>query len=292
MGYRTHCYDLCLLGCLVGSSAALGEDLANLDKRQFHLLNPTPRTLLRPMSTDRPDKTETPYTVDAGHFQVEMDVVTYGADRESVGGRTVEAEGWGFFPANLKLGLRHNVDLHVMLPGYTSSRVEDHGEPAVERARGFGDVVLRSKANVWGNDGGPTALGVMPFVKLPTNEDGLGNNSVEGGLIVPLAVELPRGWDMGLMAEVDVVRNRFDGGYHPEFVQTVAFGHDIVGRLGGYVEFFSQVSAERGGVWIGTVGLGLTYAISGDLQLDAGVNVGVTRAGEDINPFLGVSYRF
>ena len=39
---------------------------------------------------------------------------------------------------------------------------------------------------------------MMPFIKSPTNQDGLGNTSVEGGVIFPLAVELPwglRAWD-------------------------------------------------------------------------------------------------
>jgi hypothetical protein len=39
------------------------------DKSAFSLFNPTPRELMREMSTDRPDTTESPYTVDAGHFQ-------------------------------------------------------------------------------------------------------------------------------------------------------------------------------------------------------------------------------
>ena len=66
----------------------------------------------------------------------------------------------------------------------------------------------------------------------------------------------------------------------------------IVGKLGGYVEFFSLVSAERGADWIGTVDAGLTYALTDDIQLDAGVNVGVTRAADDINLFFGISMRF
>jgi hypothetical protein len=36
----------------------------------------------------------------------------------------------------------------------------------------------------------------------------------------------------------------------------------------------------------------VTYAVTDDIQLDAGVNIGVTRSAEDINPFLGVSWRF
>ncbi len=52
-----------------------------LDKSHFNLFNPTPRELMRELSTDRPDKTESPYTVDAGRVQVELDLVTYTSDR-------------------------------------------------------------------------------------------------------------------------------------------------------------------------------------------------------------------
>jgi hypothetical protein len=65
-----------------------------------------------------------------------------------------------------------------------------------------------------------------------------------------------------------------------------------VGELSGYVEFFSSVSTEDDSEWIGTVDLGLTYGVSADIQLDAGVNIGVTRAADDINPFVGISWRF
>ena len=45
------------------------------DKSKYHLFHPTPDRLLRDLSTDRPDLTESPYTVDAGHFQIETDFV-------------------------------------------------------------------------------------------------------------------------------------------------------------------------------------------------------------------------
>ncbi|HTL78180.1 MAG TPA: hypothetical protein VL136_02145, partial [Candidatus Babeliales bacterium] len=41
------------------------------DKSHYTLFNPTPIDLRRPYNTDRPSKTDSPYTVDAGVFQVE-----------------------------------------------------------------------------------------------------------------------------------------------------------------------------------------------------------------------------
>ena len=40
------------------------------------------------------------------------------------------------------------------------------------------------------------------------------------------------------------------------------------------------------------LGTGITYAATDNIQLDAGVNVGVTSAADRINPFVGLSTRF
>src|SRR6516162_8634998 len=54
------------------------------DKSQYTLLNPTPRDLWRPYNTDRPSKTDSPYTIDAGVFQVESDVWNWHLDEPDV----------------------------------------------------------------------------------------------------------------------------------------------------------------------------------------------------------------
>jgi len=40
------------------------------------------------------------------------------------------------------------------------------------------------------------------------------------------------------------------------------------------------------------LGTGLTYAVSDNVQLDAGINFGVTSAADRFNPFVGISTRF
>jgi hypothetical protein len=40
------------------------------------------------------------------------------------------------------------------------------------------------------------------------------------------------------------------------------------------------------------VDFGLTYELTPNIQLDAGINVGVTKAAPDFNPFVGLSWRF
>lgn len=262
------------------------------DRRAYNLFNPTPREHMRPMATDRPDKTESPYTLDAGHFMFEMDVATYTYDRDRSAGADVRTQGWAIAPVNLKLGLTNDIDLQVIIEPYSRVRTDDRAAGTIERQSGFGDITTRLKVNLWGNDGGTTAFAIMPFLKFPTNQDGLGNKSVEGGVIFPLAVELPHGWGLGMQTEVDFLRTENGGGYHASFLNSITLGHDIVGNLAGYMEFFSEVSTQRNTPWVGTFDVGLTYAVTENIQLDAGINIGVTESAPDFNPFLGLSWRF
>jgi Putative MetA-pathway of phenol degradation len=261
------------------------------DKSTYNLFNPTPRELMREMSTDRPDQTESPYTVDAGHFQMEMDFVNATFDRDKSGGGDVRTEVWGVAPLNLKLGLLNNVDIQFVLDTYTHSRVEDRVANTVDRASGFGDLQTRLKINLWGNDGGSTAFAMMPFVKWPLPESSLRNGETEGGVIFILGYELPAGWGSAVMTEFDFVSDGA-GGYEAEFVNSITFSHDIVGDLGGYVEFFTVTGSAPGFKWQGQVDVGLTYALNKNTQLDLGCNFGVTKAAPDFNPFVGLSWRF
>lgn len=265
---------------------------ASENLRQNWLLHPTPSTSLREMSTDRPDKTESAYTVDAGHFQIESDLVTYSRDHDTSGGADTLVEGWTFAALNLKAGITDWMDVQLVLDSYSHVTTNDRIARRKVTQSGFGDLTTRVKMNLWGNNGGSTALAVMPYATFPTSEEDLGSDKIQGGLIVPLAVDLPWGWGMGLMTEVDIVADDPGDDHTADFVNTVTFSHDIVGNLGGYVEFFSQVSAEARYEWIGTFDLGLTYAITENVQLDAGVNIGVTDSADDINPFLGLSWRY
>ncbi len=270
---------------------ALAQANEPAGKSNYHLFNPTPRELMRELSTDRPDQTESPYTVDAGHFQIEMNFANGEIDRDQSNGTDMHSQIWGFGSMNLKAGLLNNVDIQFVLDGYVRSREKDLVANQVTDDSGFGEVQTRLKINLWGNDGGRTAFAIMPFVKWPLSQSSLRNGKTEGGVILPLAVELPRGWGMGVMTEFDFVRDG-GGGYDTEYFNTITFSHDIAGNLGGYVEFAALITPESGADWQGQVDVGFTYGLDENTQLDFGCNFGVTTSAPDYNPFVGISLRF
>jgi hypothetical protein len=256
------------------------------DKSASSLLRPTPDADLRDLATDRPDKTESPYTVDAGRFQVEMDLVAYTRDKpDGITTHTLDV-----VPFNVKVGLTNRSDLQI---GYdTFSRVRTKAAGLNERDRGSGDVVVRLKHNIWGNDGGATALAVMPFVKLPVGTLSDLNDDVEGGVIVPFAIDLGGGFGLGMMTEVDILRRENGGGYAPVFVNSAALGFELTERIGLFAEVFVERSAEHGVETVVTLGGGVTYAATENLQLDTAVNFGATDAADDLNILVGLSQRF
>jgi hypothetical protein len=265
------------------------------DKSCYNLFHPTPRELMREMSTDRPDKTESAYTLDAGHFQFEMDSFAFSRDRRNPDNDGTKVDSYTFAATNLKLGLTNNIDLQFVFEPHNIQKTrarDDDGVVFHETREGFGDLTSRVKFNIWGNDGGMTALAIMPFITVPTSQDDLGTNKVEGGIIVPLAVALPCEFNMGVMTEVDFIRNEDADRHDAVLINSITFSHSLIGELNGYVEFFSAVNTAKASEWEGTVDVGFTYGLTDDIQLDAGVNVGVTRSAEDVNPFLGLTMRF
>lgn len=234
-----------------------------------------PAAELRPLSTDRPDTTESPFTVDAGHFQFEMEIASWSRD-----GRDRE---FSLGELNAKVGLDASKDLQLVLPLY--SHVRDGGE-------GFGDIEVRLKWNLWGDDGGSTAFAVMPFLKLPTAHGDLGNGQYEGGVILPFAFDGPVGWSFGTQAEIDLAAAEDGHGYHPAFLASFTSSHDLTEKTGIFLELVGILSADPDRNFEAYFNTGMTWALSPVWQLDGGVRVGLTSAATDFTPFVGASTKF
>ena len=277
----------CALLSLTLGAAAQETNSVPPDKSGYNLFNPVPENLMRDLSPDRPDVTESPYTVDAGHYQLEMDFANFTYDKS--GGATTKA--WDVGDFNFKAGLLNNVDLQLVYDNYLNVHTQDSSGKSTTQS-GFGDFTTRLKVNLWGDDGGKTAFALLPYVTFPTSTDGLGNNGVEGGVIFPLAVSLPHDFDLSLETAASYMKNDDDGGYHEEFIASASLDHQIIGKLSGFMEFFSNFTAESHSSWVGTVDTGLEYLVTKNIQLDLDCYFGVTPAAAEYNPFCGITVRF
>jgi hypothetical protein len=60
--------------------ARADDETASVKKTEYSLFNLVPDAQLRDFSTDRPGKSHSSKTVDAGHFQIESDFIIYTRD--------------------------------------------------------------------------------------------------------------------------------------------------------------------------------------------------------------------
>ncbi len=271
--------------CLAIASAAQAQD-----KDQYTLFNPTPVDRMRPFNTDRPTKSNVPYTVDAGHFQYEGDVFIYGYD--SITTPDTNITSWVVGNPTFKAGLRNNLDVEVNFSAYNNIRSQTRSDGSSVSVGGVGDLVTRAKLNLFGNDGGDSALAVIPFVKWPTAPQGVGNRFVEGGLAAPLAVTLPLGLTGILMAEADYQKNPNDAGYHVNFPALINLNRQVVDGVTAYAEIYANWSTHPDVRDIYTVDFAVAWSPLPNFQLDVGINIGLNAAATPYQLYMGVAQRF
>jgi hypothetical protein len=247
----------------------------------------------RELSTDRPDKTESPYTVETGGFQFELNLASLRfQDTELSDSRTLK-ERHGSFGGILKYGLASDIDLQFVV-GYEGVSSWIEGSPARAGqskfpSLGIADPGLRLKINLTGNDGGSPAVALMPYIFIPVGEKQATADDWQGGLIIPAALETGSALDFGFMVELDALAD--EEGHHPEFVTSATTAFGLLGSLRAYLELFQQVDLRGDTPWEPTFDTGFTYGIGANMQLDLGINIGLNGHADDFSPFLGFSFR-
>lgn len=268
---------LSVAGCSVGATEAM------VDKRDYSWRTPVPENQMREMSTDRPDATESPFTIDPGHVQLEMNFASYARENEN-GDRLTE---WEAAPFNLRFGITANFEAGFFLVPFRTETEKLAGGARLRRS-GVGDTTLRGKWNFNGNDGGDSAWGLIVDVKLPTASDGMSNDKLEGAVTLPVAFTLGAGWEGAAMTSVAAAYTAA-GEYRAVWDNTITAGHDLSANVAGFLEL---TSSTGDGSHVATFNCGVTRRFGAHVQLDAGLNVGLSRAAPDISVFTGLSRRF
>jgi hypothetical protein len=262
----------------------------DLDKSGYSLFDPTPDDLLRKFAPDRPTKGFSVRTVDAGHFEIETDLVSTTISN-SLGVTTHSFQG---LDPTLKLGLTNWMDIEVQFNGLQYTEAVDGTSPFnFQNSTGFGDVFLRSKINLLGNDSGPVGFALIPYVKLPSSTPLISNGAVEGGLIAPLALR-PADFIVTLMTEVDDLKSATSNNRYANFVNLVSVSHAVPGTEGinATVELFSSVGTDPGTPPVYTLDFGMNFRLSQHTILDVGVNLGLNSAAPKAQIYTGISARF
>ena len=83
------------------------------------------------------------------------------------------------------------MDVELNMAPFEEVNIHNRSTGATTDLTGTGDLYLRMKYNLIGNNSGNVAVTLFPYVKIPTAPPGIGNKDVESGLIIPVSFALP-----------------------------------------------------------------------------------------------------
>jgi hypothetical protein len=235
----------------------------------------------------RAQVTESPYTVAPGHFLLEVDAITVGVTRDRTDPDTFT--GLGLASAIFSAGITRSLDFQVGQQFFLRQSFQFRGARTSNSGRG--DTRLRFKYTYWRDSNG-SAAAVIPFVKLPSNTGGVGNNHVEGGVIFPWALNYGTGTTIGAMGEWDILRNGANTGYLSRWFASAYAHQRLFGSIGAYAESTLTLSSLGFSSFVGSLGGGVVWNMSSSLQFDYNVSRGLGNRATDWLNVLRVNWGF
>jgi len=244
-------------------------------KTCYHLFRPVPGDSLREMETDRPDVTESPQTVDAGHFQFETDLIRFQRENGDAG----RSDEYLFNLANIKLGLTNSTAIQLTFESFVVKK-DFYTESS--------DLTLRLKQNLLGNDKGKFAIALLPYLKFPTSRADK-ESQYEGGIIIPMSIKFGNDWKLGFQVEADRLQDEEGSGHHNQILQTLTVSHPLTKKLDGIIETYYTYEFKDNHLK-NFLNAALQYELSKDLLIDGGLNYGVQHDARK-SYFVGLSFR-
>lgn len=212
----------------------------------------------------RAQVTETTQTIEPGSVLMRMDAISFGLKPDTSAPNQYKALALGttIVSAGVTDTLDAEVGAQLFLRDTFSTAGSDHTDS------GVGDVSLRAKWTFWRDPSSGEAAAIIPYVMLPTNSSAVGNNSVEGGVILPWSWDIAAGTKAAAMVEWDEFRNVANTRYDTRWYGSAYIKWDLGSTLGAYAETTLSASTAGSSSFAGTVGGGATLSISKNFQWD------------------------
>jgi hypothetical protein len=184
-------------------------------------------------------------------------------------------------------GIIPKLDAFVTIP-FETHKVD---APGLSRESGLNDITIGAKYNFMNVKN--IAFAVKPALLLPVGDDkkGLGYGKVGFGATAIASIELDKriSIDANVAFKYQGVKN---GDSFNEFGGAVAGKYVVIEKLKAVAEFVVSKSDVSGSKAQAVFGAGAIYAIMKNLDVDAGLRVGLTSDSPDFGFLVGATYKF
>ncbi len=253
---------------LRNSILALSIFTSSAIAKEYGLLNPTPKSELRPLTTERSSKSDYVTTVDPGHAQLETSFFSVVKNKKTTIGDA----------ANIRFGLTENSDLQFITNLYTNN--------VKENKQGFGNTTIRYKYSFGGNGNEKFGIAAIPFISLPTSQDKLEANYTQGGLGIPFAYAVDNFLTIGGMSQINFLKNKTG------YANAIYLCGNFSEKFYAFAELYTYKTSAINASWQNTADFGLHYYVTRYFKVDVGANIGITKAADNLNYYSGFAYKF
>lgn len=240
-----------------------------------------------PICTDRPTKGTATCTVRKGMIQVESDAIFW--TRSDAGGQRTDV--LLYTNPTVKFGLTNSSDIQFNLAPQVEVRSRIAGQTVTQR--GVGDLTMRFKQRLTDPGGDRVQITLVPFVKVPTAERGIGNGEWEGGLVT--SVQVPVGTaTLTLVPQFALLADSLEPeDRHVEFQGLVNLAYPLGSRTTIAAELWTAQNWDPSGtVRQYSADAAISHLLNENLQIDIGSNFGLNQATPDLQVYAGISARF
>jgi len=260
------------LTALLIATAALVPATAHAEEREF--------------CADRPGLGTPACTLATGDAMVEIGLAAWDHSRD----RATVDDDVTAGDVLVRLGLGETTEVHLSFAGYAHQRVRDRATGGVTSVSGVGDVTLAVRQGLAGANG-PVA--VQAFVTLPTAKDALGAGRLSGGILLPVEVDLPGDFSLGLTPEVDLMPDAERHGHHLAWGGVIGLSHPLGEKLSlsGEVGMFRDDDPDDANT-DARFAAALAWQVAERVQIDVEADAGLSAAAPDRTLALGLAWRF
>jgi DNA-binding Lrp family transcriptional regulator len=198
------------------------------------------------ISTDRPNQTESPFTLPLGHIQIET-------------GISIE-DSQSNINTLFRIGIINGIEVRL-----NTNYLMNDNITALKKSS-FSDFEVGAKFKIWGESNDKTKIGFLSHLSVPTAPEVFSNN--EYGLLSRVLVshnlknDSQIGYNLGY--------NKYSN-YGGEFIYTIEYGRNL-GSFGVFFELFGNESSNNSSLNFDS---GIIYLIDNNKQLDLSIGRGL-----------------
>lgn len=240
---------------------------------------------LRDISSERPSKSDSVYTLNAHKFQFETSLYS---STSSLNGENNQSKKSIGEISTFRLGLNDNRELQIILNPFNNIK------NSASRQNSFGESFIRYKFNIFGNDGENFGLSMTPFYKINNPKTSVLNSNLKAGIVVPFHYIINEKFTLGGNYQANIYEDNLK--VHKKYYYGLNNGYylntNFNKKLSTYIEFYSIITYNHKFITKNYFDIGINYIINPNLKVDLGHNIGVSKYSDKKNYFVGFSQRF